>query len=86
MNPAKLNKMWNNFQDLVCVDLFTLSDADKRVRQFLNAVDKATGYQIVAPVKSKRPDEVLRVSLKPWLIPTGTPHHILHDVGGEFGR
>ena len=83
---AKINFRWKNFQDLVCVDLFTLADADKRVRHFLNVVDKASGYQIVAPVKSKRPDEVLRVFLTSWLIPFGIPYNILHDIGGEFDR
>ena len=35
VNPAKLNKRWKNFQDLVCVDLFTLAD----IEETLEAID-----------------------------------------------
>ena len=68
----------------MCVDLFTLSDKDKNVRSFVNAVDKATGYQVVAPVSSKRPDKVLSVFTRVWLTPFGIPNNVLTDNGGEF--
>ena len=60
MNPAKLNDKFNNFADLVCVDLFTLADINGKNQSFLNCVDKVSGYQLVVPVVSKRPDEVFR--------------------------
>jgi hypothetical protein len=86
VNPAKLNDKFNNFADLVCVDLFTLADIDGKNQSFLNCVDKASGYQLVAPVIGKRPDEVFQVFNRTWLIPFGIPHHVLSDNGGEFDR
>jgi hypothetical protein len=35
---------------------------------------------------SKRPDEVLKVFNRTWLIPFGTPRNVLSDNGGEFVR
>ena len=61
-----------------------MSDKDRNVRQFLNAVDQASGYQAVAPVNSKRPDDVLRVFTRVWLTPFGIPHETLADNGSEF--
>ena len=51
---------------------------------FLNAVDKASGYQLVAPVDNKRPDIILHAFMQLWIIPLGVPHIILSDNGGEF--
>ena len=85
-NPAKLDSRWKKFGDLVCVDLFTLSDVDENQWSFLNAVDKVSGYQLCAPVRSKRPDEVLKVFTRLWLTPFGIPHNVLADGGGEFER
>ena len=67
---------------MVCVDLFTLSDRDGITRSFLNAVDKASGYQCVAPVSSKRPDEVFRVFNRVWVMSFGVPYNVLADNGG----
>ena len=74
------------FGDLVCVDLFSLSDVDENQWSFLNAVDKVSGYQLCAPVRSKRPDEVLKVFTRRWSTPFGIPHNVLADGGGEFER
>ena len=49
-----------------------------------NAVGKASGYQLVAPVDNKRPDIVLHMFMQLWIIPLGVPHNILSDNGGEF--
>ena len=86
MNPAKLNDKFTNFADMVCVDLFVLADVEGKQQNFLNCVDKASGYQLVAPVMSKRPDEVFRIFNTTWLIPFGIPHNVLSDNGGEFDR
>ena len=51
---------------------------------FLNVVDKASGYQLVAPIRSKRPDEIMRVLSRTWLIPFGFPSATPSDNGGEF--
>ena len=86
VNPAKLNDKFSNFSDLVCVDLFTLADINGKNQSFLNCVDKSSGYQLVAPVSGKRPDEVFGVFNRTWLIPFGIPHNVLSDNGGEFER
>ena len=79
VNPAKLNDKFNNFSDLVCIDLFTLADTRGKPLSFVNCVDKATGYQLVAPVESKRPDEVFRDFKRTWLIPIGIHDNQLSD-------
>ena len=86
VNPAKLNDKFTNFADMVCVDLFVLAGVEGKQQNFLNCVDKASGYQLVAPVMSKRPDEVFRIFNTTWLIPFGIPHNVLSDNGGEFDR
>jgi len=68
----------------VCVDLFNLADLRGNNQMFLNAVDKASGYQLVAPVDNKRPDIILHAFMQLWVIPLGVPHNILSDNGGEF--
>ena len=50
----------------------------------MNAIDTASGYQIVSPVASKRPDKVFRIFNRSWILPLGVPHRILADNGGEF--
>ena len=82
--PGQLTHKYTQFGDLVCVDLFALSDRDGVVRSFVNAVDKASGDQVVSPVASKRPDEVFRIFNRSWIFPPGVPHRILADNGGEF--
>ena len=86
MNPAKLNDKFPNFGDLVCVDFFTLADVTQKSQSCLNCVDKASGYQLVSPVASKRPDEIFRGFNRTWLIPFGVPVNVLSDNGGEFDR
>ena len=76
-NPAKLSKRWKHFGDMVAVDLFTLAD-----RTFLNMVGHASGYQCVAPVNSKRPDEVFKVFNRVWMNPLGIPYNVVADNGG----
>ena len=83
VNPARLNDRWRDFGDLVCVDLFNLADLGGDNQMFLSAVDKASGYQLVAPVDNKRPDIILRAFMQLWVIPR-VPHSILSDNGGEF--
>ena len=36
---------------------------------FLNAVDKASGYQLVAPVDNKRPDIIVHAFMQLWVAP-----------------
>ena len=42
-------RIWKEFGSLVCVDLFDLADERENSRMFLNAVDKASGYQKCCP-------------------------------------
>ena len=51
---------------------------------FFNAVDKASSYQLVAPVDNKRPDIILHAFMQLWVVPLGVPYNILSDNGGEF--
>ena len=62
------------------------ADINAKSQSFLNCVDKASGYQLVVPVMSKRPDEVFRAFNTTWLIPFGIPDNVLSDDGGEFDR
>ena len=84
VNPARLNDRWRDFGDLVCVDFFNLADFRGNNQMFLNAVDKASGYQLFAPVDNKRPDIILHAFMQLWVVPLGVPYNILSDNGGEF--
>ena len=84
VNPARLNDRWRDFGDLVCVELFNLADLRGNNQMFLTAVDKASGYQLVAPVDNKRPDIILHAFMQLWFVPLGVPYNILSDSGGEF--
>ena len=84
VNPARLNDRWRDFGDLVCADLFNLAVRRGNNQMFFNAVDKASGYQLVAPVDNKRPDIILHALMQLWGVYLGVPHNVLSDNGGEF--
>ena len=66
----------------VAVDLFSLADINGTARSFINCVDKASGYQIVAPVLSKHQRVVFSAFLTCWLQWAGVPEAVLTDMGG----
>ncbi|CAE8601098.1 unnamed protein product [Polarella glacialis] len=84
--PAQLRQRWRKFGDAVAVDLLMLADWNKQPRTFLNILDMASRYQVVAPVASKEPKVVFSAFLRAWLIPLGIPQLVLSDRGGEFNR
>ncbi len=82
---AKLRR-WRHFGDAVAVDLFQLADCKGHTRDFLNMLDLASNYQLVALMQNKTANETLDVFLRSWVTPLGVPACIISDQGGEFQK
>ena len=72
------------FGDRVGIDLFSLGDIAGQSRTFVNIIDWGTGYQVVSPCASKRPDVVFAAFLAAWVTALGVPAQVITDRGGEF--
>ena len=70
--PHKITSV-KNFNEMVAVDCFMLADSDGVQKLFLNAVDVASSFQIVAVLKSRHPQTVYQKFAQMWLVPFGTP-------------
>ena len=55
-------------------------------KTFINAVDMASKFQIVAPCESKHPRVVFATYLGVWCSWAGLPKAVLSDRGGEFHK
>jgi len=83
--PARLNP-YREFGDCVALDLFELADYNGYRQLFLNCVDLATRFQIVAAVESRSPSVVFHGFMQNWCRWAGPPNSVLTDLGGEFMR
>ena len=83
--PSQLPRA-QNFNDHVAVDLFWVKDVIGNKYTMLNVVDVATKFQVVTPVKSKRPDDVMNGLERCWMDWAGPPARLNCDMGGEFNR
>eukprot|EP00959_Pyramimonas_sp_CCMP1952_P313505 6562205-Pyramimonas_sp.AAC.1 len=52
--PARLKKV-KEFGEQIAIDLFTVHTNSGVALEMLNIVDIKTGFQVVAPIKSKHP-------------------------------
>ena len=75
-----------DFGDCLGYDLFALADIRGTNQSFLNQVGLATGFQIVTPVDSKRPDVIMEAAMDTWLQGLGIPETNRTDGGGEFEK
>ena len=63
---ASFRDKWKEFGDCVAIDLFSLADTQGNAKTFINAVDMASKFQIVAPCESKHPRVVFATYLGVW--------------------
>ena len=84
--PARLCEHWKEFADCVAIDLFELTDVHGTRATFINCLDMASRFQIVARVQSKHPPTVFQAFMHHWCMWAGPPVTILTDLGGEFCR
>jgi hypothetical protein len=66
--------------------LFQLADTLGNTKTFVNAVDMASRFQIVAPCESKHPRVVFATFMGTWCCWAGLPKAVLSDRGGEFNK
>ena len=71
---------------IVAIDLFQLADTLGNTKTFVNAVDMASRFQIVAPCESKHPRVVFATFMGVWCCWAGLPKAVLSDRGGEFNK
>ena len=64
--PSQLPRA-KNFNDHVAVDLFWVKDVIGAKYIMLNIVDVATKFQVVTPVKSKHPLDVMNGLERAWM-------------------
>ena len=83
---ATFRDKWKEFGDCVAIDLFQLADTLGNTKTFVNAVDMASRFQIVAPCESKHPRVVFATFMGVWCCWAGLPKAVLSDRGGEFPR
>ena len=63
---ASFRDKWKEFGDCVAIDLFQLADTLGNTKTFVNAVDMASRFQIVAPCESKHPRVVFATFMGVW--------------------
>ena len=81
--PGSLKQV-KDFNEHIAIDLFTLAECHGTNQSFLNCLDLASSFQIVAPVDSKHPRVIWKALLEKWISWAGPPHKLLADNGGEF--
>ena len=84
--PVALHAKSKEFGDMVAMDTFTFSDARGTTKIFLNVVDIATRFGIVAEVETRHPVNIWSTFLASWASWAGFPRAFLVDGGGEFER
>ena len=83
---ASFRDKWKEFGDCVAIDLFQLADTLGNTKTFVNAVDMASRFQIVATCESKHPRVVFATFMGVWCSWAGLPKAVLSDRGGEFNK
>ena len=74
------------FGDTAAIDLFVLADYEGNQLSFINILDLASTYGVVAMIPSKHPKIVWGHFFKYWFTPFGVPWRLIYDQGGEFER
>ena len=71
------------FNDCVGTDIVYLPLPNQKTRPTLNVIDWATKFQLMIPLKSKKP-AMVREAYRHWLRLFGPPKKIATDMGREF--
>ena len=74
------------FGDTAAIDLFVLADYQGNQLSFINILDLASTFGVVAMIPSKHPKIVWDHFFKHWITPFGVPRRLIYDQGGEFER
>ena len=72
------------FGDTAAIDLFLLADYEGNQLSFINILDLASTFGVVAMIPSKHPKVVWDHFFKHWITPFGVPRRLIFDQGGEF--
>ena len=83
--PARL-RTDREFGDTAAIDLFVLADYEGNQLSFVNILDLASTFGVVAMIPSKHPKIVWDHFFKHWITPFGVPRKLIYDQGGEFER
>ena len=74
------------FGDTAAIDLFVLADYEGNQLSFINILDLASTFDVVAMIPSKHPKIVWDHFFKHWITPFGVHRRLIYDQGGEFER
>ena len=66
--------------------MFVLADYEGNQLSFINILDLASTFGVVAMIPSKHPKIVWDHFFKHWITPFGVPRRLIYDQGGEFER
>ena len=83
--PARL-RTYREFGDTAGIDLFVLADYEGNQLSFIDILDLASTFGVVAMIPSKHPKIVWDHVFKHWITPFGVPRRLIYDHGGEFER
>ena len=83
--PARL-RTDREFGDSAAIDLLVLPDFADNQLSFINILDLARTFGVVAMIPSKHPKVVWDCFFFHWLTPFGVPQRLIYDQGGEFER
>ena len=73
-------------RDTAAIDLFVLADLESNQLSFMNILDLASTFGVVAMIPSKHPNVVWNHFFKHWITPFGVPRRLIYDQGGEIER
>ena len=76
----------DEFNQVVGVDLFYISDCNKTTRMVLSIVDHAATFHVLRWAQGRSPDEIAAVFQEAWIGVLGAPAQVLYDHGGEFTK
>ena len=68
------------------IDLFVLADYEGNQLSFINILDLASTFGVVAMIPIQHPKIVWDHFFKHWITPFGVPRRLIYDQGGEFER
>ena len=73
-----------DFNEAVAIDIIFLDNQQSKGNLALNMVDIGSSYQVVAPLRNRKSDTVLRVFLKYWVNWAGPPGRLVLDLDTAF--
>ena len=83
--PARL-RTDREFGDKAVIDLFVLADCEGKQTSFVDILDFASTFGVVAMITSKHPKVVWDHFFKHWITPFGVPRRFIYDQEGEYER